>query len=307
MTSAPTPKIIDYENSRYRTDFWIGQGREYEDRVERLALRRLLPNAGQTLIDIGAGFGRLASLYDSYQTVVLADYSLSLLKEAYEQYHHDERFLFVAANVYDLPFASDAIDTIVMIRVMHHLEQPLLAIKEIARVLKPEQHFVFEYANKRNLKAILRYGFRRQSWNPYSLEPYEFVPLNYDFHPTWMHQQFQQAGLDIEKEFAVSHFRLPGLKNLIPPHILARLDALLFSPGAKLKLSPSVMGRATKTLQAKSSPTPQTPQSASPENLLRCLKCHHPGLNLTTQAICPRCHQEYPIIDGIIDLRTIPS
>jgi len=30
--------VIDYEGSGYRTDFWEGQGREYEDAVERLTL-----------------------------------------------------------------------------------------------------------------------------------------------------------------------------------------------------------------------------------------------------------------------------
>ena len=37
------PPVCDYEGSDYRTRFWDGQGRDYEDLVERLALRRLLP------------------------------------------------------------------------------------------------------------------------------------------------------------------------------------------------------------------------------------------------------------------------
>jgi len=36
-------RICDYNDSRYRYDFWEGCGREYEDRVERIALRALLP------------------------------------------------------------------------------------------------------------------------------------------------------------------------------------------------------------------------------------------------------------------------
>ncbi|NJO83820.1 MAG: hypothetical protein HC828_14170 [Blastochloris sp.] len=54
------PKICDYEGSNYRTEFWEGRGREYEDQVERIALRRLLPpEGGRRLLEIGAGFGRL--------------------------------------------------------------------------------------------------------------------------------------------------------------------------------------------------------------------------------------------------------
>ena len=40
------PRICDYEGSNYRTEFWEGKGRDYEDQVERIALRRLLPQNG---------------------------------------------------------------------------------------------------------------------------------------------------------------------------------------------------------------------------------------------------------------------
>ena len=35
--------ICDYEGTSYRARFWEGQGREYEDLAERIALKRLLP------------------------------------------------------------------------------------------------------------------------------------------------------------------------------------------------------------------------------------------------------------------------
>lgn len=57
------PTIIDYENSTYRADFWEGRGRDYEDRVERIALRRLLRVRGRRLLEVGAGFGRLTNEY----------------------------------------------------------------------------------------------------------------------------------------------------------------------------------------------------------------------------------------------------
>jgi SAM-dependent methyltransferase len=98
-----TPPICNYEGSTYRTDFWEGQGREYEDLAERWALRRLLPPAGQRILDIGAGFGRLAGLYGGYDQVILLDYSRSQLAYA-RQNLGDERFIYVAADVYHLPW-----------------------------------------------------------------------------------------------------------------------------------------------------------------------------------------------------------
>ncbi len=41
------PPICDYEGSNYRTEFWESKGRNYEDQVERIALRRLLPKHGR--------------------------------------------------------------------------------------------------------------------------------------------------------------------------------------------------------------------------------------------------------------------
>ena len=63
-----TPPILDYDGTgkaSYRADFWEGQGREYEDRVERAALERLLkPSSGERLLELGAGFGEPGSDLD---------------------------------------------------------------------------------------------------------------------------------------------------------------------------------------------------------------------------------------------------
>ncbi len=92
------PPVCDYEGSDYRTRFWENQGRNYEDLVERVALGRMMPPTGNTLIEIGAGFGRLADEYRDYDKVVLFDYSRTLLREAQEILGDDPRFIYVAGN-----------------------------------------------------------------------------------------------------------------------------------------------------------------------------------------------------------------
>ena len=113
--------ICDYEGSRYKEEFWGQEYREYEDRAERLALARLLPARGRRLLEIGAGYGRLADLYAGYAQVVLLDYSRTMLQQARELWGHDPRFLFVVGNVYDLPFLPGRFDTVVMVRVCRPL------------------------------------------------------------------------------------------------------------------------------------------------------------------------------------------
>ena len=148
------PPVMDYEGSPYRTAFWEGQGRDYEDAAERLALRRLVPPRGGRIAEIGAGFCRLADLYLGYDQIILFDYSRTLLQDAVARWGHDPRFVFVAGNIYQLSLAKASLDALVMVRVMHHLAEVPKALQQIRRVLKPNGQAVLEYANKRNLKSL---------------------------------------------------------------------------------------------------------------------------------------------------------
>ena len=82
QAEAPNIPVIDYEGSQYRANFWVGQGRAYEDAAERIALQRLVPVHGGRIAEIGAGFGRLANLYQGYEQIILFDYSRTLLQDA---------------------------------------------------------------------------------------------------------------------------------------------------------------------------------------------------------------------------------
>jgi len=234
----PELRVIDYEGSKYSTEFWT-PAREYEDRAERIALKALLPARGRRLIEIGAGAGRLGGLYLGYDEVVLMDYARSTLIEARERWGGDPRFVFVAADVYGLPFADAASDTLVMVRVMHHLVDVPKALAQLAATLRPGGTFVVEFANKRNLKSMLRYALRRQRGSPYTREPVEFVELNFDFHPAWMRDRIREAGFETRSERSVSLFRVGALKRLLGPKTLAALDGALQRPLAALAISPS--------------------------------------------------------------------
>ncbi|MDH7488100.1 MAG: class I SAM-dependent methyltransferase, partial [Anaerolineae bacterium] len=172
------PRIIDYGESTYKRDFW-GEGREYEDRAERFALRRLIPLQGARVLEIGAGFGRLVSLYRHFREVVLLDYSDDQLRDARRTWG-DDGIQYVAANWYHMPFADASFDAILTVRVLHHAEDLPALMDEIARILAPGGIYVLEFANKRNLKAIARYVLRRQTWNPFDPQPVEYHPLHWD-------------------------------------------------------------------------------------------------------------------------------
>lgn len=298
-TKQTSAQICDYEGSDYRTRFWESADRAYEDAAERIALTRLLPPQGERLIEIGAGFGRLADLYTGYRQVILLDYAKSQLRQAQERLGRDDRFVYVAANLYNLPLADSALDTVVTVRVLHHVQDLRAAFREIERILKPKGTYVLEYANKRHLKAVLRYLLRRQRESPFSLAPYEFVALNYNFHPTYMEGRLREAGFAIERELAVSTFRLPLFKRLLSPTTLAALDGLLQRPTAPLKLAPSIFIQAT-TIKAGS--------SVEPADLWRCPRCHGTDLAEGEDGLeCFTCNTIWPLDDGIYDFRQTPD
>ncbi len=230
-------RICDYEGSTYRTDFWEGQGRDYEDLVERNVLQRLLPKHGKRLLEIGAGFGRLTNEYSAYQQVVLLDYSFSQLQYAREQLG-DDGYIFVAADAYKLPFKPGVFDGATMIRVIHHFEDVPRVLGGIRRVLSNGATFILEHANKRNLKAMLRYALKQQEWSPYTLDPLEFVELNFDFHPEYIAQELGTANFQLQERVPVSFFRLGMLKRNIPGSTLASLDRMV--QGSRWLVAPSI-------------------------------------------------------------------
>jgi len=242
MSDDQKPRICDYEGSTYRTDFWEGRGRDYEDRVERDVLRRLLPRHGQRLLEIGAGFGRISDEYRMYDQVVLLDYSVSQLQYARETYG-DDGYLYVAADAYRMPFQAGVFDGATMIRVLHHFERVPDVMKAIERVMAPGGVFILEFANKRNLKAMMRHYLGLQGWDPNDLDPVEFVELNFNFHPSYIYSELRAAGFDLVRSVPVSFFRVGVLKRMVAAGALARADAVAQRTG--WDVAPSVFTRST--------------------------------------------------------------
>ncbi|MBN1313375.1 MAG: class I SAM-dependent methyltransferase [Anaerolineae bacterium] len=294
MSEQPIPEICDYEGSTYRVDFWEGQGRDYEDRVERIAIRRLLPSSGDCLLDVGAGYGRYTALFEGYRQVVFLDYSLSQLESARQRYG-DDGFLYVAANVYQMPFAPGVFDTVTMIRVLHHMQDPPQALRSVRMVMRQHGIFLLEFANKRNLKAIVRWLLHRQDWNPFDREPVEFVKLNYDFHPRYVRDTLVGAGFKPGRTLTVSHFRLALLKRLVPTGVLVALDSLSQLTGAVWQFTPSVFVRneAVGTIEA-----------ALEGTFWRCPSCGSLDLKPEDELlICQGCKARWGRVNGVYNFK----
>lgn len=295
-----TPPVCNYEGSDYQQSFWEQGGRAYEDQTEAIALKRMLPPSGKLMLELGAGAGRNTPRYAGFEQIVVLDYSTTQLAQAQERLGRSPKYIYVAADVYRLPFRSGLFDAATMIRVLHHMADAPKALAQIRAALQPGAVFILEFANKLNLKAILRYWFGRQSWSPFTLEPVEFVELNFDFHPKAIRAWLQGLGFSIEKMLTVSHFRLGVLKRFIPTQLLAALDGLFQPTGAWFQLTPSVF--------VKSTVTSNEAQKEIPLNVLawfKCPQCENGNLSEhTDHLLCPKCKSKWSVRDGIYDFRS---
>src|SRR3990170_2363169 len=140
--SVSRPPVCDYEGSDYQASFWEAGDRAYEDRVEAIALRRLLPATGELLLEVGAGAGRNTPRYMGFRRVVLLDYSRSQLEQAQRRLGRGSRYIYVAADAYRLPFVAGLFDAATMIRTLHHMVQPELALRQVLSVLQAGGTFI---------------------------------------------------------------------------------------------------------------------------------------------------------------------
>jgi ubiquinone/menaquinone biosynthesis C-methylase UbiE len=230
--------LATYEDLGYRDVFWAA--RAYEDACDRIALRALLPSTGGRLIEVGAGFGRLAGEYTGYGEVVLLDSSDVHVAAARELLCDDARYQVVLGDALALPFPDACFDAAVCIRVLHHFRSPDQLIAELGRVVRPGGLLVLEYANKRNLKSIARRLLRLQDWSPFQLGAVQYKPFHFDHAPVSVRRALRASGFAVERMRTASLFRLPGLTRRISPRTLAGLEAPLQEPLGSITPGPSV-------------------------------------------------------------------
>jgi SAM-dependent methyltransferase len=102
--------------------------------AERLARERISP-----VIDVGGGRGRLAELLPG---TVVVDFSPTQLADAPPPK--------LRGDALALPFASGAAGAVAMLWMLYHLDDPVVAIAEARRVLRPGGLFAACTASRRN-------------------------------------------------------------------------------------------------------------------------------------------------------------
>ena len=299
-----TPPICDYEGSDYQTSFWDKGGRAYEDRTEAIALKRLLPPRGRLLLELGAGAGRNTPRYQNFERVVLLDYSRTQLEQARQRLGTSDKYFYIAADVYRLPFVDGLFDTATMIRVLHHIADVPRALLQVKNVMRPGGTFILEFANKLNLKAIFRYWLGQQKWSPFTREPVEFAKLNFDFHPKAIQYWLDQMDFTIQQTLTLSYFRIGWLKRIVPTGILVFFDSLLQWTGMLWQVSPSVFVKSLRGKRRNVHGEETAPRITSLAAFFKCPECGFLHLDdRKTHLECLSCRKKWEVKDGIYDFR----
>ncbi len=227
--------------------YW--DGRDYEHAAEEIAIRRMLSGKKfKHAVDVGGGYGRLSVLLREFaDKVTLAEPSQQQLDIAKDFLRGKPTVESKLAQAEDLPFADSSVDLVMIIRIIHHLPDPMPAFSEIHRILQKDGYFLIEFANYANFKNRLKHAFK---FKKLPLDPIDIrsdeskksddIPF-VNHNPKTVRKQLAQAGFKLEKTLSVSNFRSPGLKKVLSKNTLLRLEKATQGPLAKSHFGPSTV------------------------------------------------------------------
>lgn len=236
-----------YDNDGYDyLDYWTG--RDYEHDAEEMAIKRLVKNKHfKSAADIGGGYGRLCVLLEDYSDkVTLVEPSKVQLDTAKKFLKDHPKVEALRAQADDLKFKDGELDLVTMIRVMHHLPNPIPELTEVHRVLAKDGYFILELANYAHVRNRIKHLLKGK---PLPKEPIdirseankreeEIAFVNHN--PQTVINQLDSVGFSVERILSVSNLRSPGLKKYVPQAVMLSLEKVMQPTLAMTYFGPSV-------------------------------------------------------------------
>lgn len=111
------------------------------DRCDAWLFEEIEPFLGQRILEVGCGLGNLARLLRDRELYVGVDSccdSVSVLKT---QYINDSNMRFLCMDATDLAIdalGSHLIDTVVSVNVFEHIDDDVIALRQVGRILQPD-------------------------------------------------------------------------------------------------------------------------------------------------------------------------
>lgn len=246
-----------YDNFDYPA-YWIG--RDYEHKSEIVALRYLLGKIKKiaSILEVGAGFGRLVPFY-AYRAkkVIVSDPSARNLKIARQSLGTKKSLRYLHISLENLPkkIKPGSIDLVIMIRVLHHINNLDVAFKNIYKLLGTDGYVIFEFANKTHIKSRFkhfvkgdfRYFKDKTTTDIRSLKAIKKGSLPFlNYHPEKIHTILNDFGFRVVDQLSVSNIRSPQVKKIFSTEMLLFFEKLLQKPLSFIDFGPSIFILAKK-------------------------------------------------------------
>ncbi|MFC1625423.1 class I SAM-dependent methyltransferase [Patescibacteria group bacterium] len=246
-----------YDNYDYPA-YW--EGRDYEHKSEIIALKSLLEKVPKihTVVDVGAGYGRLTPYYGyRAKNIILSDPSSKLLSLARKALKNKKNISFIPCCLKTVvkKVKGKKINLVIMIRVLHHLDNLDKAFAQINKTLRPNGFLILEFANKSHFKATISQMFKGNLTFPIDIFPSDLrskkskkdkcIPFS-NYHPEEINKKLTDNGFEIIEKRSVSNIRSTLLKSIIPIDILLYLEDKLQILLSRYNFGPSIFLLAQK-------------------------------------------------------------
>ena len=250
--SNKTPKKLqkaDQYNDPKHNYLRYWDGRDYEQAAEEIMIEHMLNGRRfKHAVDIGGGYGRLSVVLTQYaDKVTLAEPSQQQLDISKDFLKGKPQVESKLAQAEKLPFKDGEVDLAMIVRILHHLPNPIPAFEEIHRVLEKDGYFLIEFANYSNFKNRVKHTakLKKMPIDPIDIRSAENqredeIPF-VNHNPKTVKRQLAQSGFKLEKTLSVSNFRSPKLKKILPKSALVKLEKASQKPLAKTYFGPSTV------------------------------------------------------------------
>lgn len=239
------------------TAYW--EDRAYEHESEVLCVREFLNKIPkiERVLEIGGGFGRMVPYYVyRAKSVYLTEPSAKLLSQARKRLTEFKNIKFLQSTLKNLPDKINLKpDLVIMIRVLHHIENLDGAFTAIKRLTAPGGYVILEFANKIHAKAVAAHLAKGdfkflndtktidvRSEKSKKAKTITFV----NHHPVLVLEKLKSYGFEVKLIRSVSNVRSEYVKKHIPTNVLLSLEKALQPFLSWVNFGPSIFILAQK-------------------------------------------------------------
>ena len=231
-------KLVQDYTSKFYAKRYSGTGFLYHARIatDMLDGVRMTDRHSDKILDVGCGIGFVSQLFPNFQICGIDISDGMLINNPHK---------WIKAPAEQIPFPDNTFDYVVCRSLLHHLDEPLIGLMEMYRVLKSGGKWVCWDPNPGIIYETIRHVFQHTD---------RFSHLHHSFKDEDLFAMIKEAGFEITDKRYIGYLAYPclGFPDIIDFHIpistgrfLIWLDEQISRTRLK-KLSWSLMVKAEK-------------------------------------------------------------